>query len=93
MEEISIGIDDLISELIRRNHACVEREVRNYIRAHRTTRLDIELAFHQGSPFIAEDDGFIFFRSNKRDSFEVRICSEFEIRQKQFCGWRAPLPD
>jgi hypothetical protein len=89
---MSVGIGDIVHELVRRNNAALERAIGDYIRSNRTTRLDIELVWPHG-PMLIEDDRTCFFRPIDRDAYTVRCRSEFYIRQKTPRAWRAPLPD
>lgn len=86
------GINDIVHELIRRRNATLEREIRHYIRANRTIRLDIELVWPHGS-MLCEDDDTCFLRSQDRDVYTIRCRTEFYIRQKLPGSWRPPLPD
>lgn len=89
------GACDIVDELIRHLHAGMERELRNYLRKHRTTRLHIELIFPEaGLPSLQEGaDREVFLREMDRDAYSMFCKSEFYIRQKIPVGWRAPLPD
>lgn len=80
----------LIKKLIEANNAHVERFIRDYLKSHRTTRLDIELVTSEFR--IASHDDAVFMLRADADQYEVRCYRDVGIRQRLPCKWRPALP-
>ena len=82
---------DIHRELVLRHARALEEHLREYLRTHRTTRLDIVVDL--GELRMATDNESGFFRRADSPLYEIRVHRDIRIRQKLPCGWRAPLPD
>lgn len=71
---------------IKSHNEAVERFIRDYIKSHRTCRLDVVLV-------LGELRYMPPIRMAERDAYEVRFYREVGIRQKLPCSWRPMLPD
>lgn len=83
-------IDEIVRKSVRDYHSRVERFIRDYLRTHRTTRLDIALV--TGEPtYRVGDGGELFCRTND-GKYEVQVHRDVGIRQRLPVSFRPNLP-
>ena len=86
-------LSDVVDQAVRDSNRQIERYIRDYIKTHRTCRLDIQLNDY-GTRYESVDRSPFFIRAGGADDkYEMRIVRDVQIVQKLPESFRPALPD
>ena len=83
-------IEGITRELVRNHNQDLEAHLRQYLRTHRTTRLDIEVVLGEFEFFTHGDAAFTY--NLRQRSYQCEVKRDVHIKQRLPERWRPALP-